>query len=329
MTAGLFLTLWSRGQPARPEPPEGRLPDLPRACCCVVALALLFSTLTSSAMAAVGTVGVVLAGRYSDVIRNMRQVAPGRPRLVDRRSTTLFPTSANFDFKDRVAYGDPVAAVRPGLGHALCAALHGHRAAPGRLVLRAGATFSEGARARPGLAAPRRRHRLRPSVPMDGRARGDSGPRKRCSTCGPGEQVKRLVPGFREPGRRPLLAAHRPVLRRAARCSRRRSASSCSARSPRSRPPSIRGWRSPTGTGPPSSPSPSRSGAGRPQEASRAPRARRGEPPRVLAAAAGPGVLHLHLPEGPRAGGPRSSSRRATIPGRGLLAQDPGRRDPH
>jgi ABC-type transport system involved in multi-copper enzyme maturation permease subunit len=76
----------------------------------VVALALLLSTLTSAALAAVGTVGVVLAGRYSDIIRNMRQVAPGAPQQLVDVLYYLLPNFANFDFKDKVAYGDPVSA---------------------------------------------------------------------------------------------------------------------------------------------------------------------------------------------------------------------------
>ena len=45
----------------------------------VVAFAMLFSTQTSAALAAVFTVGVVVAGRFADVVRNMREVAPGVP----------------------------------------------------------------------------------------------------------------------------------------------------------------------------------------------------------------------------------------------------------
>lgn len=81
----------------------------------VVAVALLLSTLTSSALAAVGTVGVALAGRYSDVIRNMRQVAPGAPPELVTVLYYVLPNFANFDFKDKVAYGDPVGAASLGL----------------------------------------------------------------------------------------------------------------------------------------------------------------------------------------------------------------------
>jgi ABC-type transport system involved in multi-copper enzyme maturation permease subunit len=76
----------------------------------IVAMALLFSTLTSSTLAAVGTVGVVLAGRYSDVVRNMRDVAPGAPNWLVDLLYYAIPNFRNFDFKDRVVYGDPIAA---------------------------------------------------------------------------------------------------------------------------------------------------------------------------------------------------------------------------
>jgi ABC-type transport system involved in multi-copper enzyme maturation permease subunit len=74
----------------------------------VVAVALFFSTLTSSTLAALCTLSVVVAGRYSDVVRNMRQVAPGVPAwLVDTVYYAL-PNFRNFDFKNAVVHGDPV-----------------------------------------------------------------------------------------------------------------------------------------------------------------------------------------------------------------------------
>ena len=76
----------------------------------VVAFALLFSTLTSSTLAAVLTVGVVLVGRFADVIRGMRDVLPGAPPLLVQVLFTLVPNFANFDFKTRAAYGEPVPA---------------------------------------------------------------------------------------------------------------------------------------------------------------------------------------------------------------------------
>jgi ABC-type transport system involved in multi-copper enzyme maturation permease subunit len=74
-----------------------------------VALALLFSTLTSSALAAVCTVSLVVAGRFSDVIHNMKDVLPDAPVALISFLYYALPNFGNFDFKDRVAYGDPVA----------------------------------------------------------------------------------------------------------------------------------------------------------------------------------------------------------------------------
>ena len=76
----------------------------------VVALALFFSTLTSSAMAAVGTVAMVVAGRFSDVVHNMREVLPAAPGWFVSAVYYLLPNFRTFDFKDRVAYGDPLPA---------------------------------------------------------------------------------------------------------------------------------------------------------------------------------------------------------------------------
>jgi hypothetical protein len=53
-------------------------------------------------------VGVVVAGRFTDVIRNMREVAPGVPPWAVDLLYAILPNFRNFDFKDRVAYGDPV-----------------------------------------------------------------------------------------------------------------------------------------------------------------------------------------------------------------------------
>ena len=108
MALGLLVTLWLVGYR-----PDLRLLQaiypLYLGLLLVVAVALLFSTLTSSALAAVGTVGVVMAGRYSDVVRNMREVAPGAPNWLVDFLYYAIPNFRNFDFKDKVAYGDPIA----------------------------------------------------------------------------------------------------------------------------------------------------------------------------------------------------------------------------
>ena len=107
MTAGLSLTLLATGRRADPGLLAAIYPIL-LGLLLVVAFAMLFSTLTSSAMAAVLTVGVAVAGRFTDVVRNMREVAPGVPSWLAEALYALLPNFRNFDFKDRVAYGDAV-----------------------------------------------------------------------------------------------------------------------------------------------------------------------------------------------------------------------------
>jgi hypothetical protein len=75
-----------------------------------VAFAMLFATLTSTTLAVVLTVGVVVVGRFADVIRGMRDVAPGVPPALVHALFAIVPNFANFDFKARVAYGDALPA---------------------------------------------------------------------------------------------------------------------------------------------------------------------------------------------------------------------------
>jgi ABC-type transport system involved in multi-copper enzyme maturation permease subunit len=74
----------------------------------VVALALLFSTVTSSALAAVFTVCTVIAGRFSDVIRGMGEVTAAVPAWVTTLLYNLVPNFQLFDLKDHAVYGDPI-----------------------------------------------------------------------------------------------------------------------------------------------------------------------------------------------------------------------------
>jgi ABC-type transport system involved in multi-copper enzyme maturation permease subunit len=74
----------------------------------IVALALFFSTITSSALAALFTVCIVVAGRLSDVIKNMRDVAHGAPDWLVQTLYYAIPNLRDFDLKDRVVYGLPV-----------------------------------------------------------------------------------------------------------------------------------------------------------------------------------------------------------------------------
>jgi ABC-type transport system involved in multi-copper enzyme maturation permease subunit len=109
MATGLALTLLATGR--RPDPAlAGAVYPIFLGLLLVVAFAMLFSTQTSSALAAVLTVGVVIAGRFADVVRDMREVAPGVPRWASGALYAIIPNLRNFDFKDRVAYGEAVPA---------------------------------------------------------------------------------------------------------------------------------------------------------------------------------------------------------------------------
>ena len=107
MTGGLYLTLLATGKKADPLLLAAAYPIL-LGLALVVAIAMLFSTLTSSTLAAVLTVGVVIAGRFADVVRNLREVAPAVPVWLVRLLYGILPNFRNFDLKDRVAYGDPL-----------------------------------------------------------------------------------------------------------------------------------------------------------------------------------------------------------------------------
>ena len=112
MSAGLLLTLAVTRDEADPSLLKAIIP-IYIGLLLVVAIALLFSTVTSTALAAVCTVCVLLVGRFSDVIRNMKQVAPGVPDLMVDVLYYALPNFRNFDLKDKVTYGDfvPWAAV--------------------------------------------------------------------------------------------------------------------------------------------------------------------------------------------------------------------------
>jgi len=74
----------------------------------VVAVAIFFSSVaTSSLVAILCTISVVVAGRYSDVIHNMREVANAPQWLITGLYMAL-PNFRNFDIKRMVVYGDPV-----------------------------------------------------------------------------------------------------------------------------------------------------------------------------------------------------------------------------
>jgi Cu-processing system permease protein len=109
MGTALYLTLWATGRGGDLRLLKA-VYTLYLGLLLVVSLALFFSTLTSSAVASVCTVCVVVAGRFSDVIRNMRQVAPAMPHWSVDILYYLIPNFRNLDFKDRAVYGDPIPA---------------------------------------------------------------------------------------------------------------------------------------------------------------------------------------------------------------------------
>jgi ABC-type transport system involved in multi-copper enzyme maturation permease subunit len=74
-----------------------------------VSLTLLLSATTSSTVtAAICALALLASGRYSDVIRGMRQIAPDVPRWLTEGLYFALPNFGNFDIKDAMVYGDPV-----------------------------------------------------------------------------------------------------------------------------------------------------------------------------------------------------------------------------
>jgi ABC-type transport system involved in multi-copper enzyme maturation permease subunit len=108
MTAGLYATLWWTARALDPRPLVA-VYGIALQLLLVVAFALLFSTLTSPLLAAVCTLALVVAGRFSDVLRNMREVLPATPGWLVQALYYAVPNYRDFDFKERVVYGDPVA----------------------------------------------------------------------------------------------------------------------------------------------------------------------------------------------------------------------------
>ena len=107
MTAGLYLTLAATHAAFDPNLLKA-VYTMFLGLLLVVALALLFSALSSSMLAAVGTVILIVAGRFSDIIRNMKQVAPGTPDWLSHALYYALPNFRNFDLKSRVVHFDPV-----------------------------------------------------------------------------------------------------------------------------------------------------------------------------------------------------------------------------
>jgi ABC-type transport system involved in multi-copper enzyme maturation permease subunit len=107
MTLGLYLTLLLTGRALDPALLKAAY-GIYLGLLLVMALALMFSTLTSSAVASICTFVAVVAGRYSDVIRNMKEVGADVPNGLTQVLYWVLPNFRNFDFKNAVVYALPV-----------------------------------------------------------------------------------------------------------------------------------------------------------------------------------------------------------------------------
>jgi ABC-type transport system involved in multi-copper enzyme maturation permease subunit len=107
MTLGLYATLMATGRAFDPHLLKA-VYAIYLGLLLVVALALLFSTVTSSSLAAVFTVVTVIAGRFSDVIRGMRDVTTAVPGWLSAVLYRAVPNFQTFDLKDHAVYGDPL-----------------------------------------------------------------------------------------------------------------------------------------------------------------------------------------------------------------------------
>jgi len=107
MTAGLYATLLATGRRLDLLLLSAIVPIF-LGLMLVVSFAMLFSSLTSSALAAIFTVGIAVAGRFTDTVRHLREVAPDSPPWLGQALYAVLPNFAHFDLKDRVTYGDPV-----------------------------------------------------------------------------------------------------------------------------------------------------------------------------------------------------------------------------
>ena len=85
----------------------------------VVAIALLFSTVTSTALAAVGTVCSSWPAASPTWSATCGTWSPPLPTASSDALYFALPNFRNFDFKDRVTYGEPVPWADLGLDHVL------------------------------------------------------------------------------------------------------------------------------------------------------------------------------------------------------------------
>jgi ABC-type transport system involved in multi-copper enzyme maturation permease subunit len=110
MAVGLYLTLAVNGRALDPRLLLS-VYTIFLGLALTVALALFFSCLfTSPALALFSSFCALLAGRFSDVVRGMAEVLPAAPNWAIQAVYYALPNFRNFDLKDRVVYGDPIAA---------------------------------------------------------------------------------------------------------------------------------------------------------------------------------------------------------------------------
>ena len=104
MFGGLALTLLATGKAVEASLVKAVIP-IYLGLLLVVALALLFSTFTSAALATVGTNRRTYRGRpYADVIRNFKDVAPAAPDWLLDAVYYALPNFEELHFKARVVY---------------------------------------------------------------------------------------------------------------------------------------------------------------------------------------------------------------------------------
>jgi ABC-type transport system involved in multi-copper enzyme maturation permease subunit len=107
MTLGLYITLAATHRALDMHLLKAIVP-LYMSLVLVTAVALLFSTLTSTVLAAICTTALVVAGRFVDVIRNMHDVVPGAPLWLTNGLYHIIPNLQFFNFKEEAVYGDPI-----------------------------------------------------------------------------------------------------------------------------------------------------------------------------------------------------------------------------
>ncbi len=72
------------------------------------AIALMFSVFTSPTIAMAGSLSCYIAGRWSDIIRNAREIAPDTPQFLWDALYLALPNYRYMDFKALAIYGDMV-----------------------------------------------------------------------------------------------------------------------------------------------------------------------------------------------------------------------------